>query len=99
MVERGGRCSTGERSIIPDVGPKPRRLRPAAGKQRNRGVVAVQPFAAQDVRPDQGVDRLQRDAAGSDLVGQGREAEIDALPGVALRLPVQRLMLAARHWA
>ena len=31
--------------------------------------------------------------AGPDLIGQRRQREVDALAGVALRLPVQRLML------
>ncbi len=35
--------------------------------------------------------------AGADLVGQGRQARIDAFAGMALGLAVQRLMLPARH--
>ena len=42
---------------------------------------------------DQRVQRAQDRRAGADLVGERRDAEIDALPGVALALPVQRLML------
>lgn len=38
-------------------------------------------------------DRLQRHRAGSDLVGERRQAEVDAFAGIALGLPVQRLML------
>ena len=38
--------------------------------------------------------RLQRRRAGSDLVGQRGEADIDAFPGIALGLAVQWLMLA-----
>jgi hypothetical protein len=36
----------------------------------------------------------ERRGAGADLVGEGREAELDAFTGVALDLPVQRLVLA-----
>src|SRR5262249_57984715 len=43
---------------------------------------------------DKRKERLQCRCAGADLVGQCRQAEIDALPPVALALPVQRLMLA-----
>ena len=39
------------------------------------------------------MQRLQRRGAGPDLVGERREAEVDALAGIALALPVQRLML------
>ena len=39
------------------------------------------------------MDRFERRGTGPDLVGERREAEIDALAGVALRLPVQRLVL------
>jgi hypothetical protein len=54
----------------------------------------VQPLRRHDMGFDQGVERCQRGGAGADLVGQRREAEIDALAGVALGLPVQRLVLA-----
>src|SRR5207244_9757058 len=61
---------------------------------RHRGVVAVQALGAQDVGLDQLMQRLQDRGTGADLVGQRRHAEIDALPGVSLTLPVQWLMLA-----
>lgn len=44
--------------------------------------------------PNQVMDRLQGRRARSDLIGQCGETEIDASPGVALGLAVQRLMLA-----
>ena len=50
--------------------------------------------AARTWRLDQRMQRLQHRRAGADLVGQRRHAQIDALAGVALALPVQRLMLA-----
>ena len=43
---------------------------------------------------DQIVQRPARHRAGANLVGQRRQAEIDALAGVAIALPVQRLVLA-----
>jgi hypothetical protein len=42
---------------------------------------------------NQGVERLQDRGAGADLVGQRRHAQIDPLAGIALALPVQRLVL------
>ncbi len=53
----------------------------------------MQPLGSQDMVADQRMNRRERDDTGADLVGQGREAEIDTLPGVALGLSVQRLML------
>ncbi len=94
-VEQGcGRRSSGEGPIVADVGPQPRRARSALRQQRHRGVVPVQPPGAEDVVAYQRVNRRKRGGAGANLVGQGREAEIDTLPGVALGLPVQGLMLA-----
>ena len=46
------------------------------------------------MRFDQRVQRAQRRGAGAHLVGQRRQAQLDALAGIALALPVQRLMLA-----
>ena len=43
---------------------------------------------------DQGVERQQNHSAGADLIGQRRDAEIDALSGIALALAIQRLVLA-----
>ena len=55
---------------------------------------AMQPLGGQDMGPDQRMDRLQRHGAGADLVSQGGQADLDTFLGVALDLPVQRLMLA-----
>ena len=41
-----------------------------------------------------GEQRRQRRRAAADLVGQGRQTDRHALLGIALRLPVERLMLA-----
>ncbi len=42
---------------------------------------------------DQRIQRTQGCRADADLVGERRQAEIDAFTGIALALPVQRLML------
>ena len=46
-----------------------------------------------DVRLDPRLQRRKRPSGCANLVGQGRQAQIDVLTGVALGLPVQRLML------
>ena len=43
---------------------------------------------------DQSVQRTQRGGASADLIGERRQAEVDPFTGVALALPVQRLVLA-----
>ena len=63
-------------------------------QDRHICVVAVQALGAEHMRLDQGVQRLQHGRAGTDQVGQRRQAQIDAFPPIALALPVQRLMLA-----
>ena len=69
------------------------RHRLALGKDRHRGVVPVQALSSEDMGLDQRVKGLQNRDAGTDLVGEGRDAEIDALPGIAFALAVQGLML------
>ena len=44
--------------------------------------------------PDQRMDRRERDGAGPDLIGQRREADLDAFLRIALGLTVQGLVLA-----
>ena len=39
------------------------------------------------------LERPQHDGAGADLVGERRQTELDPLQGIALALPVERLML------
>jgi hypothetical protein len=46
------------------------------------------------VAADQFGDRAQHGRAGADMIGQGRDVEVDAFTGVGFALPVQRLMLA-----
>jgi hypothetical protein len=66
----------------------------ALGQDRDRGVVAVEPLGGEDMCLDEGVQRRKRRRAGSHLVRQRRDAEVNALAGEALALPVERLMLA-----
>ena len=54
----------------------------------------MQTLRRHDMGFDQVVQRLQRKRAGAHLVGQRRQAEIDAFARVAVALAVQRLVLA-----
>lgn len=93
-VEDGrGRGAADEGAVVANVGPQPCLPGSAACQERHRGVVSVEPLGRQDMGLDEGMDRLQHHGADPDLVGEGREAEVDALSGIALGLPVQRLVL------
>ena len=60
------------------------------------GTVVSSPWTrlgGEDVGADEIVERAQNHGAAADLVGERREAEIDAFAGIALGLAVERLML------
>ena len=76
------------------IDPRPPGGALALGQHRYRGVVAMQAFRRHDMGLDQVVQRLQRHRARAHLVGQGRQAEIDAFARVTVALAVQRLMRA-----
>ena len=54
----------------------------------------MQAFGGHDVRLDQRVRRCERGGDRADLIGERRQAQIHAFPGVAFGLAVQRLMLS-----
>jgi len=54
----------------------------------------VDALGSEDVATDQLNQRHQRGGAGADPIRQGRGVELDAFPGVARALPVERLVLA-----
>ena len=88
------RVRTAERRVVADVDPGPRGSGLALGQHRHRRVIAVQTLRRQHMRRDPVVQRPQRHRAGAHLVGQGRQAEIDAFARVAIPLAVERLVLA-----
>ena len=94
VINRRRRFVAAKGPVIPDIGPNMPLDRLAFRQDRHRGVVAVQPLRRQDMGLDQGVERQQNHSAGADLIGQRRDAEIDALSGIALALAIQRLVLA-----
>ena len=60
------------------------------------GTVVSSPctLGGENVVADQLGQRAQHRHTGADMIGQGRDVEVDAFPGVSLALPVQRLVLA-----
>ena len=83
-----------KRLVIADIDPDPADVGLAFGQNWHRGVVAVQPLGAQDVGLQAFEQRRQRRRAATNLVGQGRQTDRHTLLGIALGLPVERLMLA-----
>ena len=53
----------------------------------------MQSLGGKDMGLDQRMDWLQGRSTRADLIGKRRQAEVDALTGIALTLPVERLML------
>jgi len=49
-------------------------------------------LGAEYVAADQLAQWLQDGRAGADMVGQGRDIEVDALTGIAFALTIERLM-------
>lgn len=88
------RRSSVKGAIIAHIGPEPGGFRATTSQQRHRGVVAMQPGRGEDMRLDQGVQRLQQLSHSADLVGERGDAEIHAFTGVAFGLSVEGLMLA-----
>jgi hypothetical protein len=78
VFEERRRRPAAERPVVADVGPEPAGGGPGLGQHRHRGVVAVQALGGENVGLDEGVQWRQRHRAGADLIGEGREAELDA---------------------
>ncbi len=52
----------------------------------------MQPISLEHMRLDQIDQRPEHNRAGADQIGHGRQTEIDALPGIALALAIERLV-------
>jgi hypothetical protein len=50
-------------------------------------------LGSEDMRLDQLVERCQHGRAGADMIGHGRDRELDPLARIVLALPVERLMV------
>ncbi len=57
-------------------------------------VVTMQALSGKNMRFDQTMKWLQRRGTCSDLIGQCRQADVDALAGIAFALAIERLVLA-----
>src|SRR6202171_1357939 len=94
VIECRRRRMSAKGTVVPDIGPDVPLDRLAFRQDRHRGVVAVHPLRRQDMSLDQGMERPQDHSAGADLIGQRRDAEINALASITLALAVERLVLA-----
>ncbi len=94
VEHRHRRCGAAEWAIVAQVNPTSPRGSLALCQDGHSGVVAVQPFGREDMGFHAPQQRLEHGAAGAHMVGQGRQAERHAFPGIALGLAIKRLMLA-----
>src|SRR5579872_4526057 len=94
MEDRGWRTPPAEWSVVANIDPRPAGHRLASGKDRYGRVVAVHPVTSEHMRSDEVIERPQERDTAADLVGQGRQAEINTLPPIALGLAIERLVLA-----
>ena len=89
VAEQGRRrVRTAERPVVADIDPGPPGRGLAPGQYRHGGVVAVQAFGCQHMGRNQVVQGLQSYGAGAHLVGQGRQAEIDAVNRLSILTPL-----------
>jgi hypothetical protein len=93
MEDRRRRILSPERPVVAHMDPDPSRSGLALGENRDRRVVAVHALAGEDVRADEVIEGAKEHRTAADLIGQRRDAQINTLAGIALRLPVQGLML------
>src|ERR1035437_5470799 len=95
VIEHGSRRRRpSKRLVVAYIDPNSAGVGLAFGQHGDRGVVAMQSLGAQDVGLEALEQRRQRRRAAADLISQGRQADRYTLLGIALRLPVKRLMLA-----
>lgn len=92
IIDCRRRIGAAEGPVIAHIGPKPGGDGFAFGQERHSGVVAMDAGGSEDVVFDQAIERRERQRGGAHMIGQSRNAEIDAGAGKFARLPVQRLM-------
>ena len=95
--QRRRRVRTAERRVVADMDPGPARIGLAPGQNRNRGVVAMQAFRRQHmwdaIGSCSGRSATARAPTRSARVGRLRSTPF---AGIAVSLPVQRLVLKDR---
>ena len=94
IEDRGRRPGAPERPVFADIDPAARRVGLAFGEDRHGRVIAMQALGGEHMGFDQLAQRIERGRDRTDRVSHGRERDRRALQGIALALPVQRLMLA-----
>ena len=94
VEQRRGWCRPAIRTVVADVSPQPSGVRLALGQYRHRRVVAMQASGPKHMVCDKAMQRRQGRGTGTDLVGQRRQADVHALAGIALGLPVEWLVLS-----
>src|SRR5580704_2728853 len=84
-IEEHGRrwVRPGKRPVVPDIGPQAAGDRLSLRKHRHRRIVAVHALSSEDIVADQFGERAQHSRGAADMIGQRRDVEIDALPGIA----------------
>jgi len=87
------RIAAAEGPVVAHINPGPSGHRLALGQHRHRRVIAMNAAAGKDMGANKVVERAQHYGTAADLIGQRRQAQIHALPRIALCLPVERLML------
>jgi hypothetical protein len=78
------RIAATEWTIVAHVDPGPSGRGLPLGEHRHRGLVAMHALAGEHVCTDQIEQRLEQRRATAHLVGERRQAQLDALAGVAL---------------
>jgi hypothetical protein len=89
----GGRRLAVERAVVANIGPNPSGPGFDLGQHWHGSIVAMNALGHEHVRLDQFIERHQRRRAGADMIGHGRDRQLDALTSKLLALPVERLMI------
>ena len=92
--QRRRRIEPAKRPVVAHIDPTSSGIGLALGQDGNRSVVAVETLGGEHMSLKPFEERRQYRRAGADPVGERRQAQRHAFPGVALGLPVERLMLA-----
>ena len=94
IEHRRRRRRAAEGAVVAHIGPTSPNIGFSLGEHGHGSVVAMQPRGGEDMGLQQIENRTQHADAGADLIGERRQAQRHAFPGVTLGLAVQRLMLA-----
>ncbi|SEF12761.1 hypothetical protein SAMN05444161_8822 [Rhizobiales bacterium GAS191] len=89
----GGRCAPAEGTVVADIGPDPPRPGLHLRQHRHGGVVAVNALGGEDVFLDELVERPQHSRAGTHMIRERRDRELDPLARIVLALAVERLVV------